>query len=183
MIRLAPVGRLPLSHHSISERGRGGGRLARISSSSSSAGSTPRSSRSASASERIGLAARAEIGDQPGRAGRGRRPSSSASRRPVRTRDDLPLPEVPSTARKRVAAERVDHLVDAALAAEEQIELFPGEGPEAGIGHAPVPRSPVMTARSNTTFRLFRADSPRAVDLLDSGRDRCRPAASAAAGN
>src|SRR5688572_8964499 len=54
--------------------------------------------------------------------------------------------------------ERVDHLVDAAFAAEEDIELFPGEGSEPGIGHAH--RIAGHERRSETTLSTFSGDRP-----------------------
>ena len=102
----------------------------------------------------------------------------------MRTRDDLPLPEVPSTARKQVAAERVDHLVDAALAAEEQIELFPAEGPEAGIGNALRAEDGAHVGQvQHHAIENFGGEPATTVDFLDLAAARCRPAASAAAGS
>ena len=86
------------------------------------------------------------IGSLPGRnwamrqavPARAIRPRRKAGRSPQLTSEDLPLPEVPTTARKRVAGQLVDHGIDLVLPAEEQMLLILPERPQArkGIGLA-----------------------------------------------
>ena len=59
-------------------------------------------------------------------------PRRRAGIRPQFTSEDLPLPEVPTTARKRVARQLVDHGVDLALASKEEVLFVLVERPEPG---------------------------------------------------
>ena len=54
-------------------------------------------------------------------------PPSSSDNSPQRTSDDLPLPEVPTTATKRLAAQALQQLHRLFFAAKEQVVLFLGE--------------------------------------------------------
>ena len=59
-------------------------------------------------------------------------PPSSSDSRPQRTSDDLPLPEVPTTATKRLLAQPLQQFQRLFFAAKEQVVLVLRERPQTG---------------------------------------------------
>ena len=98
------------------------------------------------------------------------RPPCRAGISPERTSDDLPLPEVPTTARKRVAAQPVDQLVDRPLAAEEEVVFVGLEGAQPGervggggwLGHRRLPLAQRSRSRNGSRSGSASA-SPRST--------------------